>query len=35
VRPAIDSVLPLRTDAAAGFAKMAAGEVVGKIVFTL
>ena len=35
VRPVIDSVLSLREEASAGFAKMAAGDVVGKIVFTL
>ncbi|MCI0688487.1 MAG: zinc-binding dehydrogenase [Sporichthyaceae bacterium] len=34
VRPVIDQVLPL-DDAAAGFARMAAGEVFGKIVFTV
>jgi NADPH:quinone reductase-like Zn-dependent oxidoreductase len=34
VRPAIDTVLPLHR-AADGFAKMAAGEMVGKIVFTV
>ena len=33
VRPVIDSVLPLRR-ARDGFAKMAAGDVFGKIVFT-
>ena len=35
VRPVIDSVLPLREGAAEGFAKMEAGELMGKIVFTL
>ena len=35
VRPVIDSVLSLREDAAAGFARMAEGDLVGKIVFTL
>ncbi|MBR7829868.1 zinc-binding dehydrogenase [Actinospica sp. MGRD01-02] len=35
VRPVIDSVLSLREDAEAGFAKMAAGELVGKIVFEI
>lgn len=35
VRPVIDSVLSLRTDAAAGFEKMAGGVLVGKVVFTL
>jgi NADPH:quinone reductase-like Zn-dependent oxidoreductase len=35
VRPVIDSVLSLREDAGTGFAKMAEGDVVGKIVFTL
>jgi NADPH:quinone reductase-like Zn-dependent oxidoreductase len=35
VRPVIDSVLPLRDEAEAGFAKMAAGDLVGKIVFEL
>ena len=33
VKPVIDSVLSLRDDAEAGFAKMAAGDLVGKIVF--
>ncbi len=33
VKPVIDSVLSLREDAEAGFAKMAAGDLVGKIVF--
>jgi NADPH:quinone reductase-like Zn-dependent oxidoreductase len=33
VRPVVDSVLPLE-QARAGFAKMAAGELVGKVVFT-
>ena len=35
VRPVIDTVLPLRTEAETGFAKMEAGDLVGKIVFTL
>jgi len=35
VRPVIDSILSMRTEAETGFAKMAAGELVGKIVFTL
>ena len=35
VRPVIDSELPLREGAAEGFAKMEAGAVMGKIVFTL
>ncbi|HET9170353.1 MAG TPA: zinc-binding dehydrogenase [Actinospica sp.] len=35
IRPVIDSVLPLRGEAEAGFAKMAAGDLVGKIVFEL
>jgi NADPH:quinone reductase-like Zn-dependent oxidoreductase len=35
VRPVIDSVLPLRTEAETGFAKMDSGDLVGKIVFTL
>ncbi len=34
VRPVIDSVLPM-ADARAGFARMAAGEVFGKVVFTV
>jgi NADPH:quinone reductase-like Zn-dependent oxidoreductase len=34
VRPVIDEVLPL-TEARAGFERLAAGDVVGKIVFTL
>jgi NADPH:quinone reductase-like Zn-dependent oxidoreductase len=34
VRPVVDSVLPL-AEAAEGFARMAAGEMVGKIVFTV
>jgi D-arabinose 1-dehydrogenase-like Zn-dependent alcohol dehydrogenase len=34
VRPLIDSVVPLR-DARAGFAKLAQGEVFGKIVFAV
>lgn len=34
VRPVIDSVLPI-ADARAGFARMAAGEVFGKVVFTV
>ena len=34
VRPVVDSVLPLR-DAREGFARMAAGEVFGKIVFAV
>jgi NADPH:quinone reductase-like Zn-dependent oxidoreductase len=33
IRPVVDTVLPLE-DARAGFARMAAGDVVGKIVFT-
>jgi NADPH:quinone reductase-like Zn-dependent oxidoreductase len=33
VRPRIDRVLPLR-DARAGFAAMAEGSLVGKVVFT-
>jgi NADPH:quinone reductase-like Zn-dependent oxidoreductase len=33
VRPVIDSVLSLRDEAEAGFAKMEAGDLVGKIVF--
>ena len=33
VRPLIDAVMPLE-DAAKGFERMAAGDVVGKIVFT-
>jgi D-arabinose 1-dehydrogenase-like Zn-dependent alcohol dehydrogenase len=33
VRPVVDTVLPLE-DARDGFARMAAGDVVGKIVFT-
>ena len=35
VRPVIDSILSLRTEAETGFAKLAAGDVVGKVVFTL
>lgn len=35
VRPVIDSVLPLREGSAEGFAKMEAGDLMGKIVFTL
>ena len=35
VRPVIDSILSLRTEAETGFAKMASGDLVGKIVFTL
>lgn len=34
ISPVVDTVLPL-ADAAAGFAKMVAGEVFGKIVFTI
>ncbi|MEI2766743.1 MAG: zinc-binding dehydrogenase [Dermatophilaceae bacterium] len=34
IEPAIDSVLPLR-DARAGFERMAAGELFGKVVFTV
>jgi NADPH:quinone reductase-like Zn-dependent oxidoreductase len=33
VRPVVDSVLPLE-EAREGFARMAAGNLVGKIVFT-
>ena len=33
VRPLVDSVMPLE-DAREGFAKMAAGDLVGKVVFT-
>ena len=35
VRPVIDSVLSLRDEAEAGFAKMETGDLVGKIVFEL
>ena len=34
VRPAIDSVRPL-AEAPDGFARMAAGDLVGKVVFTV
>ncbi len=34
VGPVVDEVLPL-TEACAGFEKLAAGDVVGKIVFTV